>query len=121
MRFHCTFRTVTCLAALAAAPAGAQSLSERINTVIAQRQNQVATAKGPILRALLTTTVSVHFDQTKAKEAFAYLTSLRATMIYGGISDCDMEKGQLRCDANISIRPRGETKLGTKEIGRAHV
>ncbi|WP_404425879.1 Asp-tRNA(Asn)/Glu-tRNA(Gln) amidotransferase subunit GatB [Nibricoccus sp. IMCC34717] len=49
-----------------------------------------------------------------AEEAFAYLTSLRQTMIYGGISDCDMEKGQLRCDANISIRPVGETKLGTK-------
>ncbi len=49
-----------------------------------------------------------------ADEAFAYLTSLRTTMIYGGISDCDMEKGQLRCDANISIRPVGETKLGVK-------
>jgi aspartyl-tRNA(Asn)/glutamyl-tRNA(Gln) amidotransferase subunit B len=49
-----------------------------------------------------------------AEEAYAYLTSLRATMIQGGISDCDMEKGQLRCDANISIRPVGETKLGTK-------
>jgi aspartyl-tRNA(Asn)/glutamyl-tRNA(Gln) amidotransferase subunit B len=49
-----------------------------------------------------------------ADEAFAYLTSLRATMIYGGISDCDMEKGQLRCDANISIRPVGQTTLGTK-------
>jgi aspartyl-tRNA(Asn)/glutamyl-tRNA(Gln) amidotransferase subunit B len=49
-----------------------------------------------------------------AEEAFAYLTSLRTTMIYGGISDCDMEKGQLRCDANISIRPVGETRLGTK-------
>lgn len=49
-----------------------------------------------------------------ADEAYAYLTSLRAAMIYGGISDCDMEKGQLRCDANISIRPVGETKLGTK-------
>jgi aspartyl-tRNA(Asn)/glutamyl-tRNA(Gln) amidotransferase subunit B len=49
-----------------------------------------------------------------ADEAFAYLTSIRTTMIYGGISDCDMEKGQLRCDANISIRPVGETKLGTK-------
>jgi aspartyl-tRNA(Asn)/glutamyl-tRNA(Gln) amidotransferase subunit B len=49
-----------------------------------------------------------------AEEAFAYLTSLRATMIYGGISDCDMEKGQLRCDANISIRPVGQAKLGTK-------
>ncbi len=49
-----------------------------------------------------------------AEEAYAYLTSLRATMIYGGISDCDMEKGQLRCDANISIRPIGEAKLGVK-------
>jgi len=49
-----------------------------------------------------------------AEEAFAYLTSLRATMVYGGISDCDMEKGQLRCDANISIRPVGQTTLGTK-------
>lgn len=49
-----------------------------------------------------------------ADEAYAYLTSLRAAMIYGGISDCDMEKGQLRCDANISIRPVGAMKLGTK-------
>ena len=49
-----------------------------------------------------------------AEEAYAYLTSLRATMIYGGISDCDMEKGQLRCDANISIRPVGQAALGTK-------
>jgi aspartyl-tRNA(Asn)/glutamyl-tRNA(Gln) amidotransferase subunit B len=48
------------------------------------------------------------------EEAYAYLTSLRATMIYGEISDCDMEKGQLRCDANISIRPVGQTTLGTK-------
>jgi len=49
-----------------------------------------------------------------AEEAFAYLTSLKQTMIHAGISDCDMEKGQMRCDANISIRPVGETKLGTK-------
>lgn len=49
-----------------------------------------------------------------ADEAFAYLTSLKQTMIYGGISDCDMEKGQMRCDANISIRPVGTEKLGTK-------
>jgi aspartyl-tRNA(Asn)/glutamyl-tRNA(Gln) amidotransferase subunit B len=49
-----------------------------------------------------------------ADEAFAYLTALKAVMIYGGISDCDMEKGQLRCDANISIRPVGESRLGTK-------
>ena len=49
-----------------------------------------------------------------AEEAYAYLTSLRAVMIYGGISDCDMEKGQLRCDANISVRPVGQKTLGTK-------
>ncbi|MDD3180071.1 MAG: Asp-tRNA(Asn)/Glu-tRNA(Gln) amidotransferase subunit GatB [Opitutaceae bacterium] len=49
-----------------------------------------------------------------ADEAFAYLTALKTVMIYGGISDCDMEKGQLRCDANVSIRPAGSTKLGTK-------
>ncbi|MEY3775624.1 MAG: hypothetical protein RLZZ129_2404 [Verrucomicrobiota bacterium] len=49
-----------------------------------------------------------------AEEAFAYLTALRAIMVQGGISDCDMEKGQLRCDANISIRPVGQTTLGTK-------
>ena len=49
-----------------------------------------------------------------ADEAFAYLTALKTIMIYGGISDCDMEKGQLRCDANVSIRPVGVTTLGTK-------
>ncbi|MCF7688988.1 MAG: Asp-tRNA(Asn)/Glu-tRNA(Gln) amidotransferase subunit GatB [Cephaloticoccus sp.] len=49
-----------------------------------------------------------------AEEAYAFLTALRAIMIQGGISDCDMEKGQLRCDANISIRPVGEQTLGTK-------
>ena len=49
-----------------------------------------------------------------ADEAFAFLTALKTIIIQGGISDCDMEKGQLRCDANISIRPVGETKLGTK-------
>jgi aspartyl-tRNA(Asn)/glutamyl-tRNA(Gln) amidotransferase subunit B len=48
------------------------------------------------------------------EEAFAFLTSLRTSLIHAGISDCDMEKGQMRCDANISIRPVGETKLGTK-------
>ncbi len=47
-------------------------------------------------------------------EAYAYLTALKETMQFLGVSECDMEKGQLRCDANVSIRPRGETKLGTK-------
>ena len=49
-----------------------------------------------------------------ADEAYAFLTSLRAAMVQGDISDCDMEKGQMRCDANISIRPMGESRLGTK-------
>src|SRR3954467_8596317 len=49
-----------------------------------------------------------------AEEAFAFLTALRVLLVQGDISDCDMEKGQMRCDANISIRPVGETKLGTK-------
>ena len=49
-----------------------------------------------------------------ADEAFAFLTALKTVMIYGGISDCDMEKGQLRCDANISVRPAGQAELGTK-------
>ncbi len=48
------------------------------------------------------------------EEAYAYLTALRTMMVYAGISDCDMEKGQMRCDANISIRPVGQTELGTK-------
>ncbi|KXU36370.1 glutamyl-tRNA amidotransferase [Cephaloticoccus primus] len=48
------------------------------------------------------------------EEAYAYLTALRAAIVQGGISDCDMEKGQMRCDANISIRPVGATGLGTK-------
>ena len=47
-------------------------------------------------------------------EAFAYLNALRNLMIYGDISDCDMEKGQMRCDANISIRPVGQKELGVK-------
>jgi len=53
-------------------------------------------------------------DIFSAEEAFAYLTALRRIMIYAGLSNCDMEKGQLRCDANISLRTVGSTRLGTK-------
>ena len=53
-------------------------------------------------------------DLYSAEEAFAFLTALRRILVYAGISDCDMEKGQLRCDANISIRPEGSETLGTK-------
>ena len=54
-------------------------------------------------------------DLYSPEEAFSFLTSLRNSLIYAGISSCDMEKGQLRCDANVSIRPVGTEILGTKE------
>ncbi|MEZ5387313.1 MAG: Asp-tRNA(Asn)/Glu-tRNA(Gln) amidotransferase subunit GatB [Prosthecobacter sp.] len=53
-------------------------------------------------------------DIDSAEEAFAYLTSLRQILIYGGVSDADMEKGNLRCDVNISVRPEGQKELGVK-------
>ena len=48
------------------------------------------------------------------EEAFAFLISLKQILIYGGVSDADMEKGQLRCDCNVSVRPEGQTELGAK-------
>ena len=48
------------------------------------------------------------------EEAFHYLKLLKLTLQYIGVSSCDMEKGYLRCDANISIRQRKDKKLGTK-------
>jgi len=48
------------------------------------------------------------------EEAFAFLTSLKQILIYGGVSDADMEKGQLRCDCNISVRPNEQAGLGVK-------
>jgi aspartyl-tRNA(Asn)/glutamyl-tRNA(Gln) amidotransferase subunit B len=53
-------------------------------------------------------------DIASPEEAFAYLTTLRQIMVYGGISDADMEKGQMRCDVNISVRPVGQKEFGTK-------
>ena len=53
-------------------------------------------------------------DMHSAEEAFAYLNSLRMHLVHAGISDCDMEKGQMRCDANVSVRPVGQKELGTK-------
>ncbi len=47
-------------------------------------------------------------------EAYEYLTRLKEIVLYTGVSDCNMEEGSLRCDANISIRPRGQQQLGTK-------
>src|SRR5438105_222944 len=48
------------------------------------------------------------------EEAFAFLTSLKQILIYGAVSDADMEKGQLRCDCNISVRPKAQAELGAK-------
>jgi len=53
-------------------------------------------------------------DMSTPEEAFAYLSALKQILIYGGVSDADMEKGQMRCDVNISIRPRGQQEFGTK-------
>ena len=53
-------------------------------------------------------------DLRSSEEAFAFLTELQLVLQYVGVSDCDMEKGQLRCDANVSVRPRGADKFGTK-------
>jgi len=48
------------------------------------------------------------------EEAFAFLGALKQILIYGGVSDADMEKGQLRCDCNVSLRPEHQTELGAK-------
>ena len=53
-------------------------------------------------------------DIDSAEEAFAYLSSLKQILVYGGVSDADMEKGQMRCDVNISVRPEGQKELGAK-------
>jgi aspartyl-tRNA(Asn)/glutamyl-tRNA(Gln) amidotransferase subunit B len=47
-------------------------------------------------------------------EAYEYLTRLKEIILYTRVSDCNMEEGSLRCDANVSIRPRGQKQLGTK-------
>ena len=53
-------------------------------------------------------------DIAEPEGAFAYLKALKLLLQYLGVSDCDMEKGSLRCDANVSIRPRGSATLGIK-------
>jgi len=53
-------------------------------------------------------------DISLPEEAYEYLTRLAEIILYTGVSDCNMEEGSLRCDANVSVRPRGETELGTK-------
>jgi len=53
-------------------------------------------------------------DLTSADMAYAYLTALKEILVYGGVSDCDMEKGMVRCDVNVSVRPVGTRELGAK-------
>src|ERR1035441_803215 len=53
-------------------------------------------------------------DMRTPEEAYEYLTRLKEIILYTGVSDCNMEEGSLRCDANISVRPRGQKEFGTK-------
>ncbi len=53
-------------------------------------------------------------DISTPEEAYEYLTRLKEIILYTGVSDCNMEEGSLRCDANVSIRPKGQKEFGTK-------
>jgi aspartyl-tRNA(Asn)/glutamyl-tRNA(Gln) amidotransferase subunit B len=53
-------------------------------------------------------------DITGADMAYEYLNALKDILLYGGVSDCDMEKGMVRCDVNVSVRPVGSKELGAK-------
>jgi len=53
-------------------------------------------------------------DIASPDEAYEYLTKLKEIILYAGVSDCNMEEGSLRCDANVSVRPRGQKEFGTK-------
>ena len=58
--------------------------------------------------------IVTHPDLRSADEAYQYMTALKTILESAGASDCDMEKGQLRCDVNLSIRKKGDDTLGTK-------
>jgi aspartyl-tRNA(Asn)/glutamyl-tRNA(Gln) amidotransferase subunit B len=53
-------------------------------------------------------------DIATPDEAYEYLTRLKEIILYTGVSDCNMDEGSLRCDANVSVRPVGQKELGTK-------
>jgi aspartyl-tRNA(Asn)/glutamyl-tRNA(Gln) amidotransferase subunit B len=53
-------------------------------------------------------------DITSPDMAYEYLNALKDILLYGGVSDCDMEKGMVRCDVNVSVRPKGQKELGAK-------
>ena len=58
--------------------------------------------------------IVTHPDLRTSEEAHDYLTALKALLLYAEISDCNMEEGSLRCDANVSVRKRGQETLGTR-------
>ena len=53
-------------------------------------------------------------DMESPEEAFAYLQALKQILLYAGVSDCNLEEGNMRCDVNVSIRPEGQVQFGTK-------
>ncbi|HYE99833.1 MAG TPA: Asp-tRNA(Asn)/Glu-tRNA(Gln) amidotransferase subunit GatB, partial [Planctomycetota bacterium] len=53
-------------------------------------------------------------DLRSSEEGYQYMTALRTILVAAGVSDCDMEKGELRCDVNLSVRRKGAAQLGTK-------
>lgn len=53
-------------------------------------------------------------DIASPDEAYEYLTRLKEIILYTGVSDCNMEEGSLRCDANVSVKPKGQKEFGTK-------
>jgi aspartyl-tRNA(Asn)/glutamyl-tRNA(Gln) amidotransferase subunit B len=58
--------------------------------------------------------IVTHPDIQSPDEAHDYLTTLKSILLFARVSDCNMEEGSLRCDANISVRPRGSDGLGTR-------
>jgi aspartyl-tRNA(Asn)/glutamyl-tRNA(Gln) amidotransferase subunit B len=55
-----------------------------------------------------------HPDICSSEEAYEYLSALKSVLLYAEVSDCNMEEGSLRCDANVSVRPRGTEAFGTR-------
>jgi aspartyl-tRNA(Asn)/glutamyl-tRNA(Gln) amidotransferase subunit B len=53
-------------------------------------------------------------DMESPEEAYAYLQALRQILLYAGVSDCNLEEGNMRCDVNVSVRPETQQELGTK-------
>ena len=83
------------------------SSSTRASLVARRRAASTSTAAAcPSSRS------SPHPDLRSAEEAHDYLTALKAVLLYAGVSDCNMEEGSLRCDANVSVRPRGTRDPG---------